>query len=364
MLRLIQQLNSERFEHIVCCPSEEGGILEELSRCPNCQTVPMNFRSISDLPNILKLLKLVKKGDFDLIHSHGKAAGLYSRIVGKFTGLPVVHHLHGIHYKEYFRPLQFLYQKIEALLSSWSRLIICVSDSERREGLSLEIFSQSQSVVVRNGVDTEQFKNNNSLKSKLKKEWGVPQNAKVIISITRMSYQKNPELSLEIHAQVCQKYPATYLFLIGISPDSEKLRDLAKKLGISDRVIMTDKQAKMHELLNIGDIYLSNSRWEGLSLGLIEAMSMEMPVVLSEVVGNEEMLNGKNDGTFFVQNMSTIDYLGAIEHLLKNESLSKDFGMIARKKIQDHFSLNDNIRKMEAEYMQIFDPTPGVSTRP
>ncbi len=353
MLRLVQNMDPERFEHVILCPPDDEGILGELRQCPNCRVVGMEFRALRNAAGFWKLLRLTKQGDFDLIHSHGKAAGIYGRIVSRLTGIPITHHFHGIHYKQYYRPVQFLYWKLEALLSKWSKRIICVSSSERKEGISLGMFTDDQSVVIHNGVDTDKFKHYKDLKSKLRKEWNIPSNANVIVSITRLCYQKNPELSLIIHAEICRKYPDTYLLLIGIPPEYYKIVKLAEKLKIKDRVIFTDKQSEMNLLLNIGDLYLSTSRWEGLSLGIIEAMATELPVVLSEVVGNAEFLNGQGDGAFFVREDSTTDYIATIENLLKNREQSRESGKVARNKIIKQFNLYDSVKMLENEYLQI-----------
>lgn len=355
MLRMIQNLDSSLFQHVVLCPDNEHGIVEELKSCSNCRFIPMEFRSVRNLHNLFKIVKLVREEKFDLIHSHGKAAGIYSRIVGKLTGVPVAHHLHGIHYKQYFKPFQYLYWKLEAYLSSWSDRIICVSNSEKEEGLSLNMFSPEQCVVIHNGVDTDQFRHRESIKSRLRRAWNIPEDAKVIVSITRSCFQKNPEHSLRIHSRICNKYPDAYLFLIGISPNYRKIKRLAGKLNIGNKLILTDNRSDIDQILNIGDLYLSTSRWEGLSLGVIEAMATELPVILSEVVGNREFLNGETDGAFFIKEDSTNDYINAIDSLFQNPDLTQNSGKDARLKIIKDYNLNDCVKKVESEYLKILN---------
>ena len=353
MLRLVQNLDPNRFEHVILCPNGQQGILPKLKKCPNCRMIHMEFRSIRNFFNLVRILRLVKTEKFDLIHSHGKAAGIYGRLLGRLSGIPVAHHLHGIHYKQYFKPFQFAYWKMESLLSHWSDRIICVSNSERDEGLSLSMFSPGKSVVIHNGVDTEQFRHQDSLRAQLRDRWNIPQTAKVIVSITRSCFQKNPELSLRIHAEICAHYPEAYLFLIGISPTEKKILKLAQKLKIKNRIILIDNQQEINRILNIGDLYLSTSRWEGLSLGVIEAMASELPVVLSEVVGNKEFLNGEEDGAFFVREDSTRDYITKIDRLLQDETFSVNSGKVARSKILKDFNLFDSVHKIEEEYLKI-----------
>ena len=325
----------------------------------------MDFRSPKNLYNLYKLIKFIKKGDFDLIHSHGKAAGVYSRIAGKITHIPVIHHLHGIHYQQYTKPIQILYRGVEAILSEWSHRIICVSESERQEGLSLGMFKDNQTIVVRNGVNINDFKYLKDKKAELKAQWNIPEKAKVIVSITRNCYQKNPELSLRIHEKLCRKYPDLFLFLIGIPPDSTNIIKLSENLNTADRVIITDKQQNMNHLLNIGDVYLNCSRWEGLSIGIIEAMATQLPIVLSNVVGNEELLDNQENGVLFVKDDSIDSYSEAIERLLESSELTRLWGSKARSAVTEQFNLDDKIKMIEKEYQGIVeDPVLIAEKKP
>lgn len=355
MLRIVQHLDPHKFEHVVLCPSEKDGIIAELGQCSNCTVHAMSFRSFRNVINLILLVRFINQGHFDLIHSHGKAAGIYSRIVGKILRVPVIHQLHGLHYKHYPKPLQFFYQKIEAMLSRWSNKIICVSESERNEGLALGIFKKEQTVVIHNGVDVTQFKPIPELQTKLRKEWGIPPDAKVIVSITRNCFQKNPEFSLRVHAVLCQTFPDLYLFLIGIPVNSDNIVSLAKQLGTEKRVILTEKQQNMSQLLNIGTVYLNCSRWEGLSVGIIEAMATELPVILSNVIGNEEFLAKPQNGMHFVGDGAISSYTQIIEKILNNISLSKHLGRQARTDAITRFNLIEKMEEIEKEYQSILN---------
>ena len=82
-------------------------------------------------------------------------------------------------------------------------------------------------------------------------------------------------------------------------------------------------------------------------------MASELPVVLSEVVGNKEFLNGEEDGAFFVREDSTRDYITKIDRLLQDETFSINSGKVARSKILKDFNLFDSVHKIEEEYLRI-----------
>jgi len=354
MLRLLQKMNVSKFSHTVFCPVGSNGIINDIEKCPNCTIVSTKLIPFN-LFSLIKLVRFVKNEKFDLIHSHGKAAGIYSRITGKITDVPVIHQLHGIHYKQYPKIIQFLYLSIESFFSRWSKRIICVSESERDEGINLRLFDKKESLVINNSVDTTKFKQSTKSRVSTRKKNGIPLEAKVILTISRVCYQKNPELTLDIFAKIYEKDPDSYLMLIGISKDDYKIQKQAESLGIQDHLLCLEDQKNIHQLLSVADVYISTSRWEGLSLGVIEAMAMEIPVVLSEVTGNEELRRKYNNEVLFITSNQVSDYVQAIEHLFQNESFARQTGQLAREKVKNEYNLVNSIKKTEDVYLS-FDP--------
>jgi len=354
MLRFIQNLDPNKFEHIVVLPDTEGGINQELSRCSNCRIIFLNLRSLR-ISNFTKLFRLLKSEKIDLIHSHGKAAGLYGRILSKLSGMMITHHLHGIHYRQYPKPFQKGYFLLEKILSRWSQKIICVSHSEQEEGIALGLFDAEQSVIVPNGVDTDHFLPRKSLQRSLKQQWGIPEDGKVIFSITRSCYQKNPELTLLVHAEVCKYFPNTFLLMIGIDSDDKELQEKAESLGTLDRTKFVQGLSNMHELLNIGDLYLSTSRWEGLSLGVVEAMSVGLPAVLSKVVGHVDIQKNGGEGVKYISRESPKEYAEVIINLLLNKKIAARAGQQARAQVRQAFNLSNSIKMLEQQYWDLIN---------
>ena len=94
MTRLLQGLSEHGFEHLVVCPDRPEGVNVILAKTSNVRLLNLPLREIC-LRNYTTLLKVAKQFRPNLIHSHGKAAGLYGRALGKCLGIPVVHHYHG-----------------------------------------------------------------------------------------------------------------------------------------------------------------------------------------------------------------------------------------------------------------------------
>ena len=119
---------------------------------------------------------------------------------------------------------------------------------------------------------------------------------KVVTTISRFDYAKNMSLAYEIAKNFKDNSSIVFLWL-GDGDDRIKFESMAQKDGAN--IIFTGFADEVPAYLSATDIYLSTSRWEGLPYALIEAQSLGIPIVATNVVGNNEVVeNGKNGFLF------------------------------------------------------------------
>ncbi len=153
MYDLVTGLNSS-FEKYVACPVQKP--FYDMYKKSDTKLFPLPVRAFS-LHRFVELLQYTRRNNIDIIHSHGKGAGIYSRLLGLLTKTPVVHTFHGIHYEKYSYIKQRFYFILERCLSLLTKYIINVSDAEYHEGLRMKLFPESKARVIYNGVDTERL---------------------------------------------------------------------------------------------------------------------------------------------------------------------------------------------------------------
>jgi len=342
MFRLLQEMHDQPFQHTVVCPKNSNGILKDLEKLKHVQTECMELRRISP-SSIVKLYRLLSAQSFDLIHCHGKAAGLYGRVLGRWFGVPVIHQFHGLHYRHYLPGLREAYLYIERLLSKITEHIICVSESECAEAESLRLFKPGKGLVIPNGVDGAQFQSNAEQRNTLRNKWKIPQEAWVLLSITRANFQKDLEMTLAVHQSVRREHPKCVLVLAGVKAE-ELQRLVRKKIPCdSSHVICAPPEHSMERLINVADCYLSTSRWEGFSLGLIEALAMNLPAVISRVTGNLDFIGLESEGVFLVSQTSPESYSKTIQRIFQSDIHGKSarstvLKRYSQKKIKQMFS--------------------------
>lgn len=238
-----------------------------------------DIAALTRLCNILKRLK--QKGMIDAVHLHSSKSGLLGRIACRITKINNVFYTpNGASFlsaKSSFN--RFFYKQVEKMGSRLGGKIVCCSLSELQEYLKLGI----EASYVNNGVKIN-HSYNTILKSKNEKFR--------IVTNGRIEAQKGPQLFNEIASYFKDMDKIEFVW-IGDGPD--------KKLLSSNNIHVTSwiDSKLVHELMSDSDIYLSTSKYEGLSFAVLEALSLRKPVLLSNCSGNRDIVKkGVNGGLF------------------------------------------------------------------
>lgn len=204
-----------------------------------------------------KLLQFCKEEGIDVIHSHGRGAGIYSRLLGLF-GFRIIHTFHGVHHTSL----------VEQILRFLTHKFICVSEGERQNAIAFKLCDKDSSVVIPNGIDITKYANISS------------PNKNILGTISRLDPHKNNSELIEF-----MKFLPDYKLLIaGDGEEMEYLRSIAPS-----NVEFLGYVSDIPNFLQKIDIYVSASKGEGLPYSVLEAMAAGKKIVLSDVVGHKEI---------------------------------------------------------------------------
>ena len=123
---------------------------------------------------------------------------------------------------------------------------------------------------------------------KIRKELGIPLNAKVILSVGEVNKNKNHKVGIEALAKLKDKN--TYYVICGRGPLMEAHKELAQSLGVSDRVILTGYRTDVADFYKMADVFLFPSFREGLPVAVMEAMASGLPVIATRIRGSSDLV--------------------------------------------------------------------------
>ena len=289
---------------------------------------------------LLALTGEIDHRNIDLLHSHGKGAGLYSRIAGVLTGRKVVHTFHGVHTGEYGALKKWLYLRLEKLLGYFTVRVIAVSHSEFECIRSLGILPVEKLTQIENGIEISAEVATHQAHEQFR-----------VVTVTRFDFAKNPELLAEIVESTCSvDSNARIAFdIIGEGDGSESIHSRLVRLSSLGRVRFHGWVEDPKTIFANADCYLSTSRWEGLPLAILEAAAQGCPAIASNVQGNIDVVKEGETGFLYPIN-SPEAARSLIERLANQPELVRRLGSAARKRIIEKYSDSAMARKTSDLY--------------
>ncbi len=241
---------------------------------------------------IRRVLSFIKENEIDIIHSHGKGAGMYSRILAVLSGRKCVHTFHGVHTGELGKAGKVFYTSIEKLLSYATDYFIGSSKSEVAIASKQFHIPESLVTIIPNGVE---FSDKPWDKEKL-----LSPPVKVL-TITRFDYAKNTELLLPVLLELKKINELTnFQFIVtGEGEQRKSFHDELERNGLLPNVTLAGFTKDIQAVYDASDMYISTSRWEGMPLSVIEAMGAGLPVVATDVTGNKDTIIENQNGLLY-----------------------------------------------------------------
>jgi glycosyltransferase involved in cell wall biosynthesis len=347
LLTLIQKLDRQMIiSHVLSFT--DGPMVSKLREWQ----IPVKVISLSSTfdPTLLKKVKrLVDAWQIDLVHAHGTRACINMLIPAKLLKLKLLYTIHGWSFHgDQSRFVQFLRKTAEKILVRSANHVICVSNANYETGM--ELISSFQATVIKNGIDLKRF-NHAAEYKQYRDEWGVPENALVILFAARMTWQKQPQLMLKAFDQAADQQPDLFLVMAGEGELSAKISEMLKGLNNRERVRLLPFYADMQGVLGSADIFVLPSLWEGLPMSLLEAMAMGKAIVATAVDGTKELLSHGDNG-ILVQVGANLenDFAQVLVDLAQNPDLRKKLSASAIETVTMDFNADAMASQTSAVY--------------
>lgn len=141
-------------------------------------------------------------------------------------------------------------------------------------------------IVLKNTIDTEKFSFSPEKRKSLRKSLNLKEYF-IIGHTGRFTYQKNHWKIVDVFAAVHKQLPKSRLMLVGDGPTMDEIKDKAKELGVLEYIIFTGARSDVSDLLQTMDVFLLPSFFEGFCISLLEAQSMGLPCISSNIIPQE-----------------------------------------------------------------------------
>jgi glycosyltransferase involved in cell wall biosynthesis len=330
---------------------EEGSLIEEARGLDiDLHVLPELTREIHpirDARALLGLLRLVRRGRYQVVHTHISKAGILGRLAAWWAGVPViVHTCHGDVFDEYFGPLKSaVLLAVERLTGRVTDRFVVVSQALRGRFRQYRVGRQKAFSWVPNGIWTAGFATPSADR---------PGNR--VGTVAMLAPIKRLDLFLEVARRVLSRRPETEFLVVGGGPDEAALRESATDLGTNVRFLGVRYDVPI--LLNTLDIFLLCSDYEGMPVTLIEAMVAGVPPVATSVGGVPEVVEEGRTGYLAPQG-DVAGLADAVVRLLDDERLRREMGDRAREEALRRFPAEAMIAQLDALYTDLLKGAHG-----
>lgn len=174
----------------------------------------------------------------------------------------------------------------------------------------------------------------------------------VVLNVGRLSPEKGQDLLLRAIAALADRYPGLRLQFAGTGPEEQKLRELARSLGIGDRVEFLGYIQDMPALYANVDLLVQSSLTEGLPNVIVEAAYLRVPTVATKVGGTAEVIEHGSSG-WLIEPGSIEQIRQGIEAFLTRPQEFVAMSEVAHRRIVDHFSFAARTRGLMEFYEQL-----------
>lgn len=309
----------------------------------NIEVVGLSMDSYKNLPSsYLKLRKLIKSFNPDVVHSHMFHANILTRLLNTSTNIPkLISTAHNTNEGGKIRMLAY------RLTDKLADISTNVSDEAVSEFIKKGAVKPGRMVSIANGIDIKKFTFDKSARKEKRQELSI-NNEKMLLAVGRLGEQKDYPNLLNAIAILQKTRKDFKVFIVGDGPLKDELQNLSKHLKLEGFVEFLGIRRDVDKLMSAADIYVMSSAWEGLPMVILEAMSSERIVVTTDCGGTKEVVDGvgfvipPNDPKSLASELNKVLDMSDEENLM--------LGYKARQHIVDNYSLKNNTNA----YMELY----------
>lgn len=289
---LIELMDKEHYEP-VCLSFTGGEMISRLQgmgiKCYVVETTkPFNFAIWQ------RIMGIMKDEGISMVHAHGTRAASNVLIPSLRLGLPMIYTVHGWSFHDDQGALTFRLRKwSEKLICHYATRVICVSEGNAETGK--KCFGLKRATVIKNGVNLNRF--NPERQGALKRaDFGFGETDFVVGFVARCTKQKAPLDFLESIRRAHESDERVKGLFVGEGDMDSEVDEFIASHDMEGYVYRSRFRTDIADVLLLMDVYCLPSLWEGLSIGLLEAMATGRAIVATPTDGTKEVIENEGNG--------------------------------------------------------------------
>ncbi len=325
--------NREQFHLEFVAMKSVGKFADEIKE-NNCSVTQL--QEASRWGHIRELSQFLKINQIDVVHTHNTYPHINATIAARWAGVPVV-----VNTRHGQRLGHGLKSRIQYRFASWlTDCIVNVSDDAAQLCRQTDGIADKKIRRIWNGIDIDKF------------TFTGPRLEPTAITVARLSPEKDFTTLLRAVAIVVVELPDFQLIMVGDGQERNALEQLTTELNLCKHVRFLGDRSDVPQLLAEAGFFVSSSLSEGISLTLLEAMAVGLPIVATAVGGNPEIVDDGVTG-MLVPSANPEKLADAIITMCQQQNNWNTIGKQGRDRVEKHFEIHRMVKDYEQLYLEI-----------
>ncbi len=353
LLELVKRMDNNRFKTVICSLGLEGSsgnISKDFEKLKEYGIevfeIPRKHRIDFDL--LYKLLQIIKSRRIDVIMTTLYYADIMGAVTGTLGGVKAVFFWETISSPEWLVRRRFI--SYRAAVKFCDKV---VSVSQRTADFLVEDrkIHPDKIKIIPYGVDLKKYSSGKG--HKIREKLDISEKDKIIGMVGRLVTQKGHIYLIDAAERIVKEYPDVRFLIIGEGELRSDLEKRVKDRKLDNNFIFLGSRDDVPDLLKVIDIFTLPSLFEGLPNVVLEAMASGKPIVATAVDGTKEaVIHGQTGLLVPLKDPEKLS--AALIDLLDNPQKALDYGGKSRKRAEEYFSLEQQVKSFEDLYEKYF----------
>jgi len=290
-----------------------------------------------------KFYRIFKESHPDVVHLHNPTPTVYAAMAARMAGVPrIISTRHSL----VARPRRLIVELKYAFAASFCDWIVGICDATTNNLKSIHTVPARKITRVYNGTTP--------LTRVAKEQW-LPKSGFTLVYVGRLAAIKNHVLLLNAFRTALSLVPSLRLWLVGDGGERKMLESLAGELGISAQVTFWGEQLDVAPYISAADAFIMSSKSEGVPVSLLQAFSLGVPAIVTDVGGMAEVVRLAKAGLI----VSPTDTAAMAEAILRMASSSAEREQFS-KNAEEAFYSCFTLQTMVDAYMELYRNTSRI----
>lgn len=352
LLALLTHADRAAFEIEVAVLRGEGELVP-IFRDAGIKVHLLRARTRFDPLALARLLALLRKGGFDIVHSHLFRADIYAGMAVAQLGQqrPLLVSTRHNDDRFFLNPFVGI---LHYMVSARQDLIIAISDHIARFTVARGVRHPGRVRRVYHGLEPILTRALERQGQRIRAELGIRDDELLVGNVGRLALQKGQRHLIAAMPLLLERVPFAHLVIAGGGDLEGYLRDLALEAGVADRVHVLGPRKDVPALMHAINVFAMPSIWEGFGLVLLEAMAAGRPIVASRVATIPEVVLDGETGVL-VPAGDPVALADALALLAHDRALAERLGEAGRERLRRQFSIEKMVGDTELLYRELIE---------